>query len=347
MKKIHQYNIIRLLPALLLIVLGYTSCQKTTLNAPGAAVTFRPISDFLKNNYEFTLFYAAIQKAGLVDSLNAAGPFTVFAPDDNAFNLEGIHAAADFDKWSVDSLKFFIKYHVINRKLFVSDIPDAIDNLYLNADGINLYIDNLGAGRNPPLIVCGDSVNKSDLVMSNGIIHELTRVIKGNPGNLQNYLLGNPDLSIFVAALKKAEPGLWDSLKTATPYTILAPSNEAYLKYGMTLDSVNIRSAASLAILVMPSVYYQHHVFISDAGYLGSFESITSGPYTMEINPYATPPYQFSGGAIPLTNAHDPTISEPQPPATYLAPPWGLTMDNIATNGIVDIINDVPALIYR
>jgi uncharacterized surface protein with fasciclin (FAS1) repeats len=347
---IYKYKIAGILSVLLLIGLGYSSCQKTSLNEPAPAVTFRNAADFLKNNYEFTLFYAAIQKAGLADSLNGPGPFTVLAPDDNAFHLHGIRSAADFDKWSADSLKFFVKFHVLNRKLFTSDIPAAIDNLYLNSEGINLFVSkNLYS----PVMINGDTVTRADLTMANGLVQVMGRVLKYSKGTVQSFLAGNPDLTIFVAALKKSDPKLWDSLKTesANPYTIIAPSNEAYLQYGMSLDSINVKSAASIGVLVRPAIYYPHHAFISDPGvlqYLGSNNpnSLTDGAYTVNIANLnlGDSEFVFQGPDIPpAPNIYGQLVS----PTAGFAAPWALSIDNLTTNGVIDIINDVPALAYR
>ena len=354
MKNIFKYRITGILPVLLLIGLGYSSCQKTSLNTPAPAVTFRNAADFLKNNYEFSLFYAAIKKAGLVDSLNGTGPFTIFAPDDNAFNLYGIRTAADFDKWSADSLKFFVKFHVLNRKLFTTDVPVAIDNLYSNSEGINLYISTVDA-KNGPIIVNGDSVTRANLTMANGLIHVVHRVLKYNRKTIQDYLAGNADLTIFVASLKKVSPKLWDSLKTETvnPYTLIVPSNEAFMLYGMSLDSIKIKSVAAIAPFVRPAIYYMHHVFNSDETVifnLGAGQqaySITSGAFTVYIgdgNFDTAKNYVFDGPDLPpAPNGLDQLVF----PTAGFAAPWAISIDNLTTNGIVDIIGDVPALAYR
>jgi uncharacterized surface protein with fasciclin (FAS1) repeats len=333
MNKIHIY-IIRLLP-LLLVALVYSSCQKTTLTEPGSSTTFLPAADFLKNNYEFTLFYAAIQKAGLVDSLNGVGPFTIFAPDDNAFNLAGIHTAADFNSWSTDSLKFFVKYHMLNRKLFVSDVPVGIDNLYANADGVDLYL-SIPQYDRPPLIVNGDSVSTDNLVMANGIIHEVTRVLKYSPGTVQNFLSRDPDLSYYVAALKKVN--LWDSLKTANPYTVLAPSNEAFMGYGITPDSIARMSPANAANVEMFKIYilYPHHDFYSDAGVLGqAYVTIPPYPYAMF---FADMDELGNGSVFSLEPG---IVYNRAVPEARFAPPWALSIDNVTSNGIVDKIDNL------
>lgn len=326
MKKL--INLFIIIPVVLLTALGYSSCQKTSLDAPVSTVTFRPASDFLKNNYEFTLFYAAIKRAGLVDSLNGPGPFTIFAPDDNAFNLRGIHSAADFDKMNADSLRFQLKYHILNRKLFISDVPKALDNLYANADGLQLYLSKQLAGGGTDLSVNGVSVSKSNVIVSNGIIHVLQNVLKYNPITVQDYLAANKDLSYFVAGLKKFN--LWDSLKTTGPYTIVAPTNEAFIKNGITLDTINnLQTANYNPFLFKVYVLHPHHIFLSDGWNIGGNNgvSVTDGNYQLSIS-------QFFGGqfALPLNQQTTYRVGLSDPDKGR---------DIVTTNGIVDLIADL------
>lgn len=317
-------NIIPLFIILLLVAIaGFSSCQKTSLSTPPPTVTYRPAGDFFKNNYEFTLFYAAIQKVGLVDTLNGPGPFTIFAPDDNAFNLQGVYTAADINKMNTDSLRFMLKYHILKQKLFVSDVPRAIDNLYTNADGLNLYMsENLSGGTE--LDVNGVSVSRQDVIISNGLVQVMSRELKYTPGTVQDILSANPNLSYFVTALKKFN--LWDSLKTVGPYTVLAPVNSAFTNNGITLDSLNKLTPANYdAFLFKVYLLSPHHVFSTDAFDIGGNNGdITDGNYKAYIS---TTNCRLNKDIFTAYIANFVDASK--------------SVDNVSTNGIVDVIDNL------
>lgn len=320
-------------------ILTFFSCQKTNLVLPAATVSSRPAADFFKNNYEFRLLYAAIQKAGLTDSLNGPGPFTIFAPTDNAFNLAGFHSPADFATISPDSLRFLIKYHILNRRLFFSDIPASIDNLYPNSDGLNLYLTlpdhSINYAWNIPFAVNGDTVSNTNVITSNAIVHVLTRVLNYNKGTVQSILAADTNYSYFVMGLKTFH--LWDSLKTAGPYTILAPNNDAFRLNGITLDSLNMLTPSAYSALLF-SVYilHQHHIFTADANYYNP------GPFTVPIGGnYLNFPNIFTNlGLFILNSSTNPSFHY----SASLAFPWALHLDRLASNGIVDGINNLLIL---
>lgn len=81
------------------------SCEHPDLTVVVPNENLRPASDFIKNNYEMTLFSAALEKVGLASTLNEKGPYTVLVPTDAAFNELGIFRPSDFDKMNLDSLK--------------------------------------------------------------------------------------------------------------------------------------------------------------------------------------------------------------------------------------------------
>src|SRR5690606_3542689 len=100
----------------------------------------RPGADFIKNNYEMSLFSAALQKLGYTEELNSAGPFTFLVPTDLAFNELGIYRPSDFDKLDRDSLKKIIAYHILPAQLRLSDIPtNGVDVRYPTLAGPALY----------------------------------------------------------------------------------------------------------------------------------------------------------------------------------------------------------------
>ena len=128
---------------------------------------------------KFPTLVKAVQAAGLVEALSSPGPFTVFAPTEEAFNslpqgtLEGL--LADREK-----LGSVLKYHVLSGKYTSADVLSGVkksSNLNLpTLQGEQLRISSAG------LIKKYIRINKANLVStdiqaSNGVIHVIDKVI--------------------------------------------------------------------------------------------------------------------------------------------------------------------------
>jgi len=122
----------------------------------------------------FTTLTAAIQAAGLQDTLNQDGPFTVFAPTDEAFaklpagTLEALLA----DK---EKLTRVLLYHVTNGEVFAADVVDLRRAKTLNGEKVAIEVAS-GVQINDANVV------KTDVKAQNGVIHVIDTVLI--PSNL-------------------------------------------------------------------------------------------------------------------------------------------------------------------
>src|SRR5271163_2628096 len=118
MKKV----IANLLLAFALLVPAAAFAQKDTVMVGGAAMyPTKDIIDNAVNSADHTTLVAAVQAAGLVDTLKGPGPFTVFAPTDEAFAKL---PAGALDSLLADpaKLKKVLLYHVIAGKVMAADV---------------------------------------------------------------------------------------------------------------------------------------------------------------------------------------------------------------------------------
>lgn len=274
------------LPVLLLLVLN--SCKHDNLEIVKENENIRAAADFVKNNYQLTLFSAAIEKAGMTEELNGKGPFTLLAPSDAAFNAIGILRPSDFDKMNPDSLKLLVQRHVLDQRILEKDIPvNGVDVRYRTLAGTQVYCtlastaNSTSGNSKSDLFYNGSTVTRKDVQLANGCLQLLNKVMKYTPGTVQDWLGSHPDYSIFVTGLKKF--GLWDKLAGAGPYTVIAPTNAAFATAGIT--------AANIEALV-PEQYYGarlfgayilngKHFFVSDIIALNSISK--SGTYVKEV----------------------------------------------------------------
>ena len=118
---------------------------------------------------DFKTLAAALQAAGLVDTLKGPGPFTVFAPTDAAFAKI---PKADLDALIKDKamLTKVLTYHVVSGKVLASDVSKL--SQAKTVQGQSVKIDTSSGVK-----VDGASVVKADILCSNGVIHVIDSVI--------------------------------------------------------------------------------------------------------------------------------------------------------------------------
>jgi len=117
----------------------------------------------------FQTLAAALQAAGLVETLKGQGPFTVFAPTDAAF---AAIPKADLDALLADKAKLtrVLTYHVVPGKVMAADVAKLSEAK--TVEGQMLQIDSSSGVK-----VDGASVVKADVLASNGVIHVIDKVI--------------------------------------------------------------------------------------------------------------------------------------------------------------------------
>jgi uncharacterized surface protein with fasciclin (FAS1) repeats len=116
----------------------------------------------------------AVKAAGLVDTLKGPGPFTVFAPTDEAFNKI---PQTDMDALMKNPMKLrdVLTFHVIEGKMMTEDLKE---HEYLQAlNGGELRIDSKSWHLHRNMKVNGANIVKPDLVVDNGICHAIDKVL--------------------------------------------------------------------------------------------------------------------------------------------------------------------------
>jgi uncharacterized surface protein with fasciclin (FAS1) repeats len=117
----------------------------------------------------FTTLVKAVQAAGLVDTLKGAGPFTVFAPTDEAF-AKLPPGALDALIANPAKLKEVLLYHVVPGKVMAAEVKPGVDK---TAEGAAVKI----TVKDGKVFVNRAQVIKTDIVCSNGVIHVIDAVL--------------------------------------------------------------------------------------------------------------------------------------------------------------------------
>ena len=120
----------------------------------------------------FKTLVAAVTAAGLVDTLKGAGPFTVFAPSDDAFAKLPAGTVDELVKpENKEKLTKILKLHVIPGKIMAADVKGQKINP-ASASGETLDVDGTDG-----VTVSGAKVTSADIECTNGVIHVIDTVI--------------------------------------------------------------------------------------------------------------------------------------------------------------------------
>ncbi|EHQ25995.1 fasciclin domain-containing protein [Mucilaginibacter paludis] len=154
--------------------------------------TYQQITDAIASDKNLSLFYQAIQRAGLTDVLNSSGPYSVFAPGNAAMIAYGFPTLAAVNQADPATLKALIRYHIVNERRFIYDyvLSTGTSNQSQQAmlDGnlvkIQLIPDNTKPGSFSGISLQGTGntttvqLTKQDVLTGNGVLHTIDGVLK-------------------------------------------------------------------------------------------------------------------------------------------------------------------------
>ena len=198
-----------------------SQCQTQTI-ATSAAVQDQDIVDIAAGAGSFNTLVAAVKAAGLVDTLKSAGPFTVFAPTDEAFaKLPQGTVEALLKPENKDQLIAILTYHVVAGKVMASDVVKVKSAKTVQGQSVSV---NVADGK---VMIDNATVVKADISASNGVIHVIDSVILPKK-DIVDTAIEAGSFKTLVAAVQAA--GLVDTLKGEGPFTVFAPTDEAFAK---------------------------------------------------------------------------------------------------------------------
>lgn len=133
-------------------------------------MTKNRILDAARSSGDFTTLLQAVEAAGLTDTLSEEGPFTLFAPSDEAFAKlpAGMIAGLLEDKKKLGDV---LKYHVVPGRLLAADV--ARRSALKTAQGGELQVERMDG----TVKLSGAKVTHGDLMVDNGVIHVIDTVL--------------------------------------------------------------------------------------------------------------------------------------------------------------------------
>lgn len=149
----------------------FIALAATTAFALPAFAADKDIVDTAIEAGSFTTLVAAVEAAGLVDTLKGEGPFTVFAPTDDAFAALPDGTVEDLLKpENKDKLTAILTYHVVPGKVMSTDLSDGMKAATVQGEEVTITTaDGVKVDK--------ANVVSADIEASNGVIHVIDAVI--------------------------------------------------------------------------------------------------------------------------------------------------------------------------
>jgi uncharacterized surface protein with fasciclin (FAS1) repeats len=252
-----------------------------------ASSSQQTIVDIASANANLSILVQALDKVGLVATLQGAGPFTVFAPDNDAFIAAGYTSAVISALPANDpGLTQILLNHVVIGAVQSTGLTN---NTYIKTLGkgsassintLSMYVKIAGATvtLNGGATNSGATIVTADIEASNGVIHVVDNVI--SLPTVVNHAIANPNFTTLFGSLSGA--GLLPTLSgtAGSPFTVFAPTNGAFT----TFESQNPGVLASLSSGQLSSVLTYHVVganVLSIAIPTSPITTLESGTFTI------------------------------------------------------------------
>tara|TARA_Y100000589_G_scaffold69338_1_gene61257 strand:+ start:3391 stop:4323 length:933 start_codon:yes stop_codon:yes gene_type:complete len=217
---------------ILTIAMSVGQCEASQAMAVKAmAINSKPtIAQAASSSDQFSTLVTALKAADLVDTLNGEGNFTVFAPTNDAFAAlpDGTIPSLLLEK-NKGQLTEILTYHVLPTRLDAKHVVTSNGSKSINGQWIDFKSNDDG------VFIDGAKVLMTDIECSNGTIHVIDAVILPTTKNIISTAKEAKAFSTLLAAAEAA--GLADELGTNGPYTVFAPTDEAFAQLGS--DTIN------------------------------------------------------------------------------------------------------------
>ncbi|MCI1189188.1 fasciclin domain-containing protein [Hymenobacter sp. DH14] len=291
------------------------------------------ITNIAVTNPDFQLLEDAAIRGGVAITLGNKNPndpqgnYTVFAPNNAAFNRLGVREAVDLTALQPDFLTKTLLYHVYSGSLAGSALAAGSTSASLLGPTRRIITRADGSKY-----VNGSKILGTDVKAANGLVHPIDKVMIATGGNVVESAVAlqsakvftQPELTLLVAAVVKCN--LAGLLSQPGPYTVFAPTDQAFRDAGYpTVDYINNLTPAQVTAL---TGVLANHVL---AGNLGN-------KFSPEL-PDGTSVTTFGGGSLQLGTFSNGVLTIK---SRGISTPANLAIPDVqCTNGVVHVIDRV------
>jgi len=180
------------------------------------------VVDIIVNSEDHTTLEAAVIAADLVDALSGDGPFTVFAPTDDAFAALPDFLINNLLADPSGALTEILQYHVVEASALSGSLEEGQTITTLLGEDVTVTINNDGVFINDAEVIV------TDILAVNGVVHVIDAVMvpESFPATVVDIIVNSEDHTTLEAAVIAAD--LVDALSGDGPFTVFAPTDDAF-----------------------------------------------------------------------------------------------------------------------
>ncbi|RPG76806.1 MAG: hypothetical protein CBD01_000345, partial [Euryarchaeota archaeon TMED141] len=248
---------------------------------------------------------SAVVQAELLATLQGPGPFTVFAPTDQAFTDAGIDLGALDNEAGKAALADILLYHVVGADVPAANVTECMTADAANGQPLAFTVDG-------GVMVNDANVVMTDVISSNGLIHVIDKVLTptDTPNDIPRTAQCTGLHNSLVAGVIQAE--LLETLQGPGPFTVFAPTDQAFIDAGIDLGALDTpEGKAALSDILL------YHVVGADVPSANVNECMTADAANGQ--PLA---FTVNGGVL----VNDATVTMPDVPTS---------------NGVIHVIDKV------
>ncbi len=300
----------------LILAVGFASCSDDEDEPdPTPDPTPQTIAQVAAGDAQFSTLVEALDRVNLVATLEGDGPFTVFAPTNDAFEALGV----DLSTLSDDELTEILLYHVIGAQINSGDIAEGdtyVSSATTTGPGgkaLSLYINNNGGTIT---VNGGSEVVAADVEASNGVIHVVNQVLL--PLDIVGHASANGAFETLVGALGDADGDLVSVLQGDGPFTVFAPTNDAFDKISDVVAGLDAEGLSEVLLYHVLGGQVNSEDIAEGDTYVSTASA--NGPDDTQLTAYIN----NDGTDITLNGIANVVVA-----------------DVVGTNGIIHVINEV------
>lgn len=236
----------------------------TTTEAMEEEMEETTVVDVALSSPDFSTLVAAVQAAGLVETLQGEGPFTVLAPTNAAFDaaFDALGITAEELLADTDTLTAILTYHVLPLEADAATVISLDGQSVETVNGESVAISVVDG----TVMVDDATVTTTDLEADNGVVHVIDSVLlpaavadalgaaMSDEATIVDVAVDSGDFPTLVAALQAT--GLDEVLSGEGPFTVFAPTEEAFAALLAALDMTAEELLADTELLTAVLTYH-------------------------------------------------------------------------------------------
>lgn len=253
-------------------------------------VDYNTVGYKVSDNFNLSLFSAALSRSSNDKKLLEAGPFTVLAPSNLAFQNFGYATTTAVKTESLSRMSKIATYHILEGKFELNKLP-YLFNQQIESRGGKLFVTHWIKGTDTVITINGAKVILNNIPASNGLIQVIDKVLEPYQfDELNDAIASENSITLFSHALRKT--GLTSLLQKNGSYTVFAPSNAAMAAIGFrSIQDVDNAEPKLLEDLINYHIVADRkfiYDYILTAGKSNSSKQTMLNGYTVNVNLIST-----------------------------------------------------------